>query len=229
MKLTKLPADIVKRLPSPGPGYLTPDLLESLSRADRRELLSRVPREKFEPMVETVVGWIDQMEMAQGVTPEAWQRRMESSIRPALLAGKLSVMQVVAAAERCRAIDLALRKIVVEGDLPADIAALSALQAYKDRALLRDITVDPPGFEDNFPRDIGITVLMTLTMVRWPYLGKRVKNPASKQVSASMIVAEALKRRSIGSITHHAVVKIFDSYDLIVGRMMGRLESLISV
>ena len=94
--------------------------------------------------------------------------------------------------------------------------------------MLRNITVDPPGFEDNYPRDVGITILMTLAMVRWPYLGKRVRNPTSKHVSASMIVAEALRRRHIVNITHHAVVKVFDSYDLIVARMMGRLESLIS-
>jgi hypothetical protein len=31
MKLNKLPPDIVKALPSPGPGYLTPDLLERLA------------------------------------------------------------------------------------------------------------------------------------------------------------------------------------------------------
>ena len=165
--------------------------------------------------------------MADKMTTEAWQRRMQDSIRPALLAGKLSVMQVIAAAERCRAIDLALRKILVEGDLPDDIAALSALQAYKDRALLRDITVDPQGFEDNYPRDFGITVLMTLTMVRWPYLRKSV-SPASKKLSASMIVAAALNRRHIANLTHHAVVKIFDNHDLIVARMMGRLEGLIS-
>ena len=100
MKANKLPSEIVRLLPKPGPGYLTPDLLESLSRADRRELLSQVPRETFEAMVETTVGWIDHMKMAHGMTPEAWQRRMEDSIRPALLAGKLSVMQVVSC---CRA------------------------------------------------------------------------------------------------------------------------------
>jgi len=228
MKTNKLPSDIVKLLPAPGPGDLTPELLERLPRAVRREFLSRVPREKFETMVDQVVGWIDQMEMAHRMTPEAWQRRLENSIRPALFAGKLSVMQVIAAAERCRAIDVALRKTLVEGDLPANIATLPALQAYGDRALLRDITADPPGFEDNYPRDVGITILMTLAMVKWPYLGKRVKNPASKHVSASMVVAEALNRRHIVNITHHAVVKVFDSYDLIVARMMGRLEGLIS-
>ena len=161
------------------------------------------------------------------MTTEAWQRRLEDSIRPALLAGKLSAMQVVAAAERCRVIDVALRKILVEGDLPDHIAGLAALQAYKDRALLRDITVDPQGFEDNYPRDFGITVLMTLAMVRWPYLRKSVR-PASRHPSASMIVAEALNRRDITNITHHAVVKVFDSHDQIVARMLGRLEGLIS-
>lgn len=228
MKLNQLPPDIVKCLPQPGPGYLTPDLLERLSRADRRKLLSLVPREKFEMMVETVAGWSDQM--ADKMTPEAWQRRMQGSIRPALLAGKLSVMQVVAAAERCRAIDLALREILVVGDLPADIASLPALQAYKDRAMLRDITVDPQGFEDNYPRDFGITVLMTLTMVRWPNLPKSVR-PGSKKPSAAKVVAAALvlDHRCIASLTPYAIVKIFDNHDPVMARMMGRLESLISI
>lgn len=226
MKLNKLPSDIVKCLPSPGPGYLTPDLLERLSRADRRKLLSLIPRERSEVMVEAVVGWIDQNQMADKMTTEAWQRRLQDSIRPALLAGKLSAMQVVAAADRCRAVDVALRKILVVGDLPADIAALPALQAYKDRALLRDITVDR-GFEDNYRRDFGITVLMTLTMVRWPNLPKSVR-PRSKRLSASKVVSTALIRRQIANLTPDAIVKIFDNHDLIVARMMGRLEGLIS-
>ena len=65
---------------------------------------------------------------------------------------------------------------------------------------------------------------MTLTMVRWPYLRKSV-SPASKKLSASKIVAAALNRRHITNLTHHAVLKVFDSHHLIA----GRLASLIAV
>jgi hypothetical protein len=219
MKPNRLPPDILKLLPPPGPDHLSPGLLEELSPGDRKKVLDRVPREKPEAMVDHVVGWIDMMN--NWMTTEHWHRRLQDSIRPALLAGKLSVMQVIAAAEKNRQIDLALRKILVVGDLPADVASLPALQAYKDRALLRDITTNPSNRPqaDYIDRDIGIATLMTLSMVRWPYLRKSVSR-ASRKPSASKIVAAALSRRGI-SLTPDGVLNVFDNYDLLVGRVVS--------
>ena len=118
--------------------------------------------------------------------------------------------------------DLALREILAEGiKVPGDIA--TALDEYRRRALLRDITTSRHS-EDNISRDIGIIILMTLSMVKWPNLDKSVSH-ASKKPSHSKIVAAALNRRGVTDVTHHSVVKIFNSYDLIA----GRLASLIAV
>jgi hypothetical protein len=225
MKPNRLPPEILKRLPPPGPDHLSPALLESLSPTDRRELLSQVPREKFEVMVDHVVTcWAE--EMAVKMTTEAWQRSLRDSIKPAVLAGTLSTLQVTKAAEHSRQVDLALRDMLAEGlDLPGDVAATTALRAYMQEAIRRDITVDPPGQPaDNFSRDIGITILMTLTMVRWPYLRKSASR-GSKRPSASQVVAAALNRCRIANLTHHAVVKIFDDHDKIVGRVASLMPA----
>jgi hypothetical protein len=224
MRLNRLPPEILELLPPPGEDELSPGLLEKLSPADRRKILNLVPREKPEVMIDIVAGWAD--EMAAKMTTEAWQHRLRDSIRPAVLAGTLSTMQVIAAAERCRQIDLALREMLAEDlDLPGDVAAATALRAYMQKALLRDVTVDAPGHpEDNFARDMGITVLMTLTLVRWPYLRKSASR-ASKRLSASEIVAAALNRRHITNITHGSVVKIFDSHDRIVDKLAGLIPA----
>lgn len=223
MKPNPLPPDILKLLPPPGDDHLSPDILNQLSSSELLDCLSLVPREKIAVMVETVVGWSDQI--AAKMTTEAWQRRLRDSIRAAVLSGTLPTLRLITAAEHCRAIDLALREILAEGiKVPGDIAA-TALDNYQRRALLRDITTNSAGHpEDNFSRDIGITILMTLVMVRWPYLRKSVSR-ASKKPSASKIVAAALNRRGVTNVTHGTILKIFNSYDLIADRLAGLIAA----
>ena len=68
MKLNKLPPDIVKALPSPGPGYLTPDLLERLaSQAGHKAGTSHVSKSTVR---KTLVGVVfGHHEIAQQFAP----------------------------------------------------------------------------------------------------------------------------------------------------------------
>ena len=223
MKPNPLPPDILKLLPPPGIDDLSPDILNQLSPPELKDCLRLVPRETTAVMVETVAAIADQI--AAKMTTEAWQRRLRDSIRAAVLSGTLPTLRLITAAEHCRPIDLALREILAEGiKVPDDVAA-AALGDYQRRALLRNITTNSAGHpEDNFSRDIGITVLMVLTMVKWPYLRKSVSK-ASKKPSASKIVAAALNRSGVTNVTHDTILKIFNSYDLIADRLAGLIAA----
>ena len=61
MRLNRLPPEILKLLPPPGDDDLSPGIMEKLSPADRRKVLSLLPREKPEVMIEIVAGWADEM------------------------------------------------------------------------------------------------------------------------------------------------------------------------
>jgi hypothetical protein len=182
------------------------------------ENLPEPPRESDEEMVAKVTSWVALIE--QGMTSEAGQRRLRDVVRSCVHAGTLPSMQVIKAAERYRAIDMALREMIAEGldsDLPE--LARTSLKAFQQQAVMRDITTDPPGNkQSNYARDIGIAVLLSLTMIRWPYLRKS-QNRISKKTSASAIVAEALNRRHLTSFGPGRVVEIYDEFDQVAKRL----------
>lgn len=194
MKPATLPADLAKFLPSP----------------DVAAELELMPRMTEKDMVAEVTGWIDRV--ADMMTSEAWRQLLRASVRKAVLGGTLPVLQVTKAAETNREIDLALRELVAEQlDVAGDIATTTAWRSYVQRMALRDITPDARGRkDDNVRRDIGVAVLMTITMARWPYLRKH---------RAGDIVAKALSRRHVAGIGHKQAVRLFDQYDRIVGRV----------
>ncbi|MBR0823747.1 hypothetical protein [Bradyrhizobium liaoningense] len=194
MKHAALPADLAKFLPSP-------------EVAAELELM---PRMAERDMVAAVAGLVDIV--ADLMTTDAWRQLLRASVRKAVLGGTLPMLQVTKAAETNREIDLALRELVAEQlDVPGDFATTTAWRSYIQRMALRDITPDARGRkDDNVRRDIGVAVLMTITMARWPYLRKN---------RAGDIVARALSRRHVASIGYKQAVRLFDQYDRIVGRV----------
>lgn len=211
MKLPQnLPPEILKHLPV--------ELLKSLPDP---------PRETEEQMIATVAIWVDHI--ADGMTVEAGQRPLRNAIRSCVRDGTLPTLQVIKAAERYREIDMALRELIAEGlDSAEGMTELSrtSLKAFQQQAMLRDITKDPKGHNlGNYNRDIAIVVLMALTMVCWPYLRKS-HNRASKKVSASYIVSEALNRRRVTNISATRVVEIYDDCHLIAERLSGLVPAL---
>ncbi len=175
---------------------LPPEIMREIDRHVPLELLKALPepsRETKEQMIATVTGWVDGI--ADRLTVEAGRLPLRNAIRSAVRDGTLPTLAVIKAAERYREVDIALRELIAEGlDQDDGMPELSrtSLRSFQQQAILRDITVDPKGQTavHNWHRDIGIAALMTVTLLRFPYL-KKGQNRASKNPSAGYIVAEA--------------------------------------
>src|SRR5262249_55400075 len=97
-------------------------------------------------------------------------------------------MQVIATAEAGHQdADLALRELAAEyisrrEEMPTELAN------YVQRALMLPPVTYPPGrnIVDTWLRDVGIAVMVSLTMVRWelPASRSHSRKPASKRLSA---------------------------------------------
>jgi hypothetical protein len=197
--------------------HLPPGLLDALSA------LPEPPRETKAEMIATVEGWIDII--ADKMTVEAGRRPLRDAIKRCVRDGELPTLAVVKAAAKYREVDLALREILAEkeaegGELPL------ALSSFRQQAVLRDITVDPkgPNLANYYHRDIAICVLMDFAQVRWPWLRKS-QNRASKKVSRSYIVSEALNRRQVANVTPARIVEISDDLDQIAKRLSGLIPN----
>jgi hypothetical protein len=209
------------------PQDLPREIRQEIEKRVPVELLERLPeppRESDEQMIAAVTAWVALIE--QGMTSEAGQRSLRDAVRSCVRAGTLPTLQVIRAAERYRDIDMALREMIAEG-LDSDMPEMTrtSLKACQQQAVMRDITTDPPGNNlANYKRDIGIAVLMSLTMVQWPYLRKS-QNRISKKTSASSIVAQALNRRHLTNIGPGRVVEIYDEFDQIAKRLSGLIPA----
>jgi hypothetical protein len=191
----QIPAAIAKHLPPP-------------SVLDQIGLL---PRQSEREMVAEIGTWIDGTR--EKMTVEADQRMIRESIRNCLKAGTLAAMSVVAAAEKYREIDLALRQLFAEAlDIPGvDLAATTTLRAYFQRMAVRDITPAQQGGAvcPEFGRDIGIACLVAVTLVCWPHLRK---------TRATLLVSKALNTRRI-ALGHSQVARIYRDLDHIAGKL----------
>jgi hypothetical protein len=180
------------------------------------ENLPEPPRESDEEMVAKVTSWVALIE--QGMTSEAGQRRLCDVVRPCSR-GHLAVYAGDKGGGALPRYRHGVARVAegLDSDLPE--LARTSLKAFQQQAMMRDITTDPPGNKlSNYARDIGIAVLLSLTMIRWPYLRKS-QNRISKKTSASAIVAEALNRRHLTSFGPGRVVEIYDEFDQVAKRL----------
>jgi hypothetical protein len=188
------------------------------------ESLPEPPRETEAEMVAEVTKWVGVI--AEKMTIEGG--RLRGAIKGCVNDGTLAIKKVAKAAERYREIDVAFREVLIERlDLEEKPELERAsIRTFLQDALARDITRDPkgPNLMNYYQRDIGIGVLMALTMVRWPYLRKS-HNRASKKVSASYIVCKALSAHKIISIENpKRIVEIYDDLDGIAKRLAGLIQ-----
>ncbi len=174
-----------------------------------------------EVMVDTVVHWIDLV--AQVLTSEAGHRRLQYDIRERLRLGTLETVKVIAAAEAGHQdADLALRQFGAQmldrGEMPD-----AALRGYLVKALLIAPVTYPAGrnIADTWLRDIGIAVLVDLTIVHWPFL-KPTRNRASRRPSASTIVSRALEKRGY-TIGEWQVERVFSDHHKLAERLSASI------
>ena len=137
-------------------------------------------------------------------------------------------MQVIAAAEAGdQDADHVLRQLIIEC-ISRDEKMPPELKAYEQRALLRAPIGAAPGRNvgDTWKRDLGIAVLVQMTMGKWhlPRTRSRVsKNPAS--LSACYLVGIALGRRGV-NLNERGVEKI--SLGHVEARLAERLSAFLS-
>jgi hypothetical protein len=165
-------------------------------------------------MIAEVTAW--GRHVAAQLTPEATERLVGRTVLACLRAGTLATMQLVAAAEHYREIDLALRRLFIEGlDVPgADLSALTTtMKAYLQRMAARDITPESQGGEttvSTINRDMALVVLMSLALTCWPHLRK---------TRASQIVAAGAQASGVADIKAKQVLHIYTHHDQIWSRL----------
>jgi hypothetical protein len=175
-------------------------------------------------MTGAVAHWIDLV--AEMLTSEAARLVMRRHIREMVRAGTIPTMQVIEAATAGHEeADMALRELAAEiidrGDpLP------TALGAYVQKALLMAPVAYPPGrnIVDTWLRDVGIAVLVSLTIERWPHL-KVTRNRASKRPSACVLVSLALVQRG-HNVGERQVERIFGSLDQVARKLSASIPPI---
>ena len=184
--------------------------------------LPTLAQTEIDAMVETVAHWVDLV--AAALTSEVGHLRLRNDIRELLRQGTIETLKVIAAAEQGHQdADLALRELGAEmldrGEMPN-----ATLRGYLVKALVMAPVTFPPGrnIADTWVRDIGISVLVALAMVRWAHL-KATRNPASKRPSASAIVALALTKRG-HPMSEWQVGRIYGDHNKIAGRLSASIE-----
>jgi hypothetical protein len=166
--------------------------------------------------------------MRHKLTADHGRALLKLAIKQAIHTGTLPCMRVVEAASLYSVVDMALREVLAEEvdekTLPTETRA--SLRHFEQQALTRNITIDRPGHgQDNWARDLGISILMTMVLLRWPHLKKSSRSKLWTRPSASWLVATALERSGVtGSISAQRVVQIYDG----LGEITGRLERLIA-
>jgi hypothetical protein len=151
---------------------------------------------RIDDAVDTVGRWV--MIVQERMTAPASREWLEAMLRQYLRQGLIETLRVVEAANSGDEIaDAALRRVYAEMT-DAGIEPPTTLKAYGINAVLRGPVTRKPGrnsWFDNWRRDIGICVLVYLTM---QHFGLRpTRNRAQRrrdEPSASSIVAVALGR-----------------------------------
>ena len=173
--------------------------------------------------VDTIAGWIDRVK--DKLESETGRQVLRTTIVEKLRAGAVSRIKVIAAAEAGHQdADLALREFAAEcisrrQEMPTELAA------FVQKALLQPPVSYPSGrnLADTWMRDIGIAVLVQLTMDRWRLPKSRShisKNP--ERLSACYLVGLALVRHGI-NLGERRVEKIFDGHVRLTERVSALL------
>jgi hypothetical protein len=174
--------------------------------------------------VEVICHWIGRVR--DKLDSEAGHLLMRASIVEKLKAGAVPRMKVIEAAEAgCEDADLALRELAAElisrhEEMPTELAA------FVQRALVQPPVSNPRGrdFVDFWVRDIGIAVLVAMTMERWG-LPKSRGRLTRNRLSASYLVACALGRRGI-MLGERRVEKIHDGHLKAAERLSAFLPAI---
>jgi len=178
--------------------------------------------------VPVIAGWFDRV--ADLMTSEEGRLRLRASILEKLQAGTISRMRVIAAADTgdLDAIEV-LRTLEIEymGRWGKSDPPPPDLIAYFQRAALRKRPAATAGRNTGniWRRDMGIAIIVQMTMGKWHL--QRTRNRISKRggPSACYLVSLALGRRGV-NVTERGLEKI--SLDQIQARMAERLSDFLS-
>jgi hypothetical protein len=177
---------------------------------------------EIDTMVNTVAHWVDVV--GAMLTSDAGHLLLRNHIRRMLREGAIETLKVIAAAEQGhRDADLALRELGAEmldrGEMPN-----ATLRSYLVKALVMAPVMYPEGegrdIADNWTRNVGIAVMVSLAMAQWHL--KRNRNPATKRPSASTIVALALRKRG-HPLTEWQVGRIAGDLDKLAARLSANV------
>lgn len=177
-------------------------------------------------MVDTVALWIDRV--AALLTSEAGHLYLRRDISERLRQGTIETLKVVAAAdEGHQDADLALRELGAEmldrGEMPN-----ATLRSYLVRALVTAPVSNSEGRDlaDNWVRNIGISILVEMTMNFWHLkLSRSHATKPSKgfRPSASHVVAVALTKRG-HPIGEHHVARIHREHTKLAARLSASIR-----
>jgi len=172
-------------------------------------------------MRDTVAEWVNKV--GDRLTSEGSRLALRHYIREMVRSGTIPTMRVIAAArDGHEDADFALRELAVEM-LDRHEPLPSALAAYVQEALLRAPVTYPQGrnIVDTWLRDIGIAVLVSLTVQRWEIPATR--NRASKRPSACYIVSLALNQTRRAPIRERQVERIFGSHNKLAVKLSASI------
>jgi hypothetical protein len=183
--------------------------------------LPAIPPTK-EQMVEIAVQWIDRV--SEKLKSEYAHDMLRNHIREMLRQGTLPTMAVIDAARKGNPhADIALRKRIAEM-LDRDEDMPTSLKAFNQEALF----YGPPrrgrgekNIADLYVRDIGIAIMVDMAIAFWGL--KPTRNRASKQPSASTIIALALDRRGFKDLSEWQVEKIHRQHKTLTGRLSATI------
>jgi hypothetical protein len=188
-----------------------------------KQLPALITEVELAAMTDTVAEWVNKV--GDRLTSEESRLVLRRSIREMVRSGTIPTMRVIAAArDGHEDADFALRELAVEM-LDRHEPLPSALAAYVQEALLRAPVTYPQGrnIVDTWLRDIGIAVLVSLTVERWGVPATR--NRASKRPSACHIVSLALNKTKRAPIPERQVERIFGSHTKLAARLSASIPA----
>jgi hypothetical protein len=157
--------------------------------------------------VASITGWIDIV--AELLTKEASRARLREGLRAGIETGSLTLERLIEMADAGQPdADAALRDHLVTLNERGEIDRQGPMiRDFLRRSLRRPPVTAAPGrnFADTLQRDVGICVLVELTVARWQLPPSR--NRASKRPAATTLVARALNKRG-HKLTEWQVAKI---------------------
>jgi hypothetical protein len=178
--------------------------------------------------IDNVVGWL---EMVREKMTAAYSREwLAEALCDLLRRDAIEVSKIVEAADNGDAVaDAALRKVYAE-KRDRDETPSVTLRAYGIKAIQRGPVKRKRGratWHDNWRRDIGIAVLVFLTIRRFGLLPTRNREQRRReQASACSVVSAALGRHHI-NVDEKRIENIWGRLQIHVGRYLlsGQIES----